>query len=251
MRFIVTVLAVIIAFAAAIWMIALGNAGTSTQRQESSDERSSADPAPLESNRAALLEDVTGPGGQEPSESVQQAIEEASRIYIHALEAASSEMADFEPAAFRTDASSLYAALEQLDTWVGLSEVGETQVLDDEQESQRLAFRSDVIETQRQALRQLRRDLRFAPSFSDWDIACTAVGRFGRLLECESRQFRYAEDVKRFHNRYRALFLRLRFHEIRYRPLVASATRYFPYELDVPADDELIVWSNGGYRLAR
>lgn len=190
-----------------------------------------------------LLDEVSGDAPLETQDRAEQRAAEAQR-YAERIEAAITELEAFREEAAPTDLAQLDAALDRISGWAGLSEASQSRELTADQESRRQVFRQRLAAAQAHQLPRLRAAYDDLLAASTEQGSCRASGRGARIISCEAAPFEREQRVRSFHSQNRHRLFRLRFSQARYRSADMREAQYYSYSLDVPADGDIVIWTD-------
>ncbi|WP_300531671.1 hypothetical protein [Maricaulis sp.] len=214
-------------------------------------DRDAEAPPQVETARPELdnLLERTRTGSISDDAGVTERMAASAQAYMEAVAAARAGIADYPYREAHSGFEAIRAAVFQLDDWAAVIDAAGSHRLSEAQEDQRQALREELGRLQRRLLPRLRSQFVTPEGVLEELAQCEAMGPTGRIVRCIARDFRDHARMVRFHNQIRRVIYRLRFTETRYQPEIHSVRQFYQYELDVPADGEVVIWlPSGDYR---
>lgn len=226
-------------------MVLTGCDGATDPAQESSG-------APQVETERPELDDLlerAREGSMSTDAGVTERMAASAQAYAQEVEAARAEIAAYPLRQQHESFEAVRDAVFQLDEWAAVIDAAGSHRLSAEQESEREALRRDLARLQTRILPRLR--AQFVPPAGTLEemAECEVIGPTDGIIRCIARDFRDQARMIRFHNQIRRVIYRLRFIETRYQPEIHSVRQFYQYPLEVPADNEVVIWlPSGDYR---
>jgi hypothetical protein len=192
---------------------------------------------------SSLLDTVSGDSQQTSAELEARMTAEAVD-YTARLEATLIAIRAADTPSRSSSLEEINTHLDQLAEWAGLADVGSNRRLTGEQEVVRARYRSAVVSAQRAALPRLRTAYAATIAGQAGDVNCTAGGTRSLYLSCEASAFERDAQLRSYHSRNRAIVWRLRFRQARYRSDTMRSGQFYSYDLDVPGDSDVVIWTD-------
>ena len=153
----------------------------------------------------------------------------------------------FDPLVYIDNRDSILIGLALFSVWATMIEEGEELDLNSAQEEQRTILRQKIIEAQVETFPKFREA--YGPILDknlwEFDIDARSFGKNRKTIEFVGGIFAANRNIKEFHILWRETFQNLRFEQIRYK-WFDEASEYTYFDINPPADNELIIWENNG-----
>lgn len=151
----------------------------------------------------------------------------------------------FDPSVYKDNRDSILIGLALFSVWATMIEEGESLDLNFAQKEQRAILRQKIIEAQVETFPKFREA--YGPILDknlwEFDIDARSFGKNHKTIEFVGGIFAANSNIKEFHILWRETFQNLRFKQIRYK-WFDDASEYTYFDINPPADNELIIWEN-------